>query len=902
MTISKDLESRLKADFLANLMNHAKSDYKNLLVSEIVGVGSNAESVIENSLQSHFDLLDNLSGTPTPTVSPTTDIAMETQILPIDNIHNQNELLSGNIYRELPDIYSKMGSHVFRVVFYKVDNSERVMWFTKNPDIIETFGMQPQSKTESEEQELVQRQLENAKIRVFDLNKQQWRQVNFNRLVKDSEELSLMAFDINDSTWANLLHEDETLPTVEKEVFKHFSQVGTDYVVSSNAPRLDLSHVRELITGDYENLSDFVTESPTVSEIAPEQVEQVPVQEVPQEHTSISVSDYPEYIKGVALNNVNSVFSMLQDHIAKVYFYKKEGELREMWCTKNSQIVDAQGDTPKGDKTQEELMEQKASQISSGSLSVYDIQAKGWRRINLNKLATSEVIPLSFYSIEKPFWALDIKNLDTGLDISDFNLRRLQYNAERDFSPIEITDYTVDGLLELLAPTTDTMNSREVLIEQIRQQPDWARDILSENQVKVTFVKRNGDIRHMLATKNIEILTSLGIQNVSDSDLVDARPTMITVVDIEKSLEDNKVAIRRLNLETLTSKNNNLPFVIVPIGTDSSTIDINYYNEHKSNVLKVLDGELEGTREPITNQDITFGEVQGVTDSNDNIADVMAVAVEKVIPTLSHKRYSVENYLLNKVIKQNYLRVFIECGASNIVESSFSTSLTLNNLGIILGYNGVHLVFKANNSDNIKIWNNLNNKNKISQENMNALIRLIADKLLIPEEDSKSFADMFIAYQQLLAQDLKLISRQNTILNTKDDSIVKKLARIRGMLSKEPQAKPNNKFIPNVFKIEQHANSIISMEYKDAVIVIGDNRLYVYSKNTVKPRCVFIQKDLMSFNAQFNLLVEKGLKILQNTYPNDDFRQIEHLIRIYLTMPINLRIKDQNLYSYIEKD
>jgi hypothetical protein len=74
----------------------------------------------------------------------------------------------------------------------------------------------------------------------------------------------------------------------------------------------------------------------------------------------------------------------LTKHVVTVEFIKKDGNLRIMNCTLNSDLL------PPAPELTEEVKKQPRK-ISESTMAVYDVDAKGWRSFTITSIKTIEI-------------------------------------------------------------------------------------------------------------------------------------------------------------------------------------------------------------------------------------------------------------------------------------------------------------------------------------------------------------------------------------------------------------------------------------------------------------------------------------------------------------------------------
>lgn len=244
-----------------------------------------------------------------------------------------------------------------------------------------------------------------------------------------------------------------------------------------------------------------------------------------------------------------SAVNILASHIVRVVFIKKDGSSRVLYGTRNPKIIENfVGELPPAKPTTPEEKEQKLrKQILTGSIPIFDIEAKGWRMLNVNNLSTSHS-DISFLIIPKNvdindfIGNYDTKNIRSVIEYTldyDYSTRNntfldsvgsqnpddqqhnsnfanqqrdsFEYN-QRDFSPVQ----------EILVHETPVQETRvhETQVHETRvQEPSNSnatyfpklsvlefRDKLKTSIAFAKFVKKSGEPRVMWFTLNDSII------------------------------------------------------------------------------------------------------------------------------------------------------------------------------------------------------------------------------------------------------------------------------------------------------------------------------------------------------------------------------------------------------------
>lgn len=621
--MGESLNNKLKSDFLANIMNHSKKDMQSIIVQEVLSNSAHAEDVIVNSLQAVYDLKNNVNAINIPQTNQTSS-----NINSNLDFNNYNEDTAINFSNDASEILNLLDAYVLRVRFVKTNGEYRTMWATRNKSIIIALGKQPKSN-KSDYELLLERknQLFSKKIKVIDLEKGDWRVLSLDNLVIDNtvENLpNIIKYKVDEYIWLKILNNKLSV----KESLKNY-YIDTNGIVSVGKSA-DFLAQEEQVDVSVENTSD---------------------KKIFYNDTSAEIN--PEYIATYAKTHPEFILDKLSSQICRVMFYKKDGSVREMWCTRNSNIIESEGQASKIIKSDAEKAEEKRKQISSGSFTVFDLSVRNWRRLNLATLVTDvPESPIAFFDIDKALWAelFETTKLLENIDTT-FNLETFKFNEESNYEENNLLDYSRDGLFNTLVGNKNMENRPEVNVamsQYLKQNATIVNDLLKYNIVRAVFVKRDGSKRLMWCTRNSEIIQNQGFQIKTPDDKA-IEIAQFEVYDLEAE------GIRRLNINQLFVAENVIPFMAFNILDKNwyklfkgETTSIAIFNQYKDNtILEYENGN-----------DIKFGYDSFIFKSNQVIEQPDNLIIENLLNTfeessdISHQ----ENSHIDKAINTEQLK------------------------------------------------------------------------------------------------------------------------------------------------------------------------------------------------------------------------------------------------------
>lgn len=888
--MSESLKNKLKSDFLANVMKHSKKDMQSIIVQEVLSNSSNAESVIINALNSGYALKQHAetSVEPTPTVENTENTL---------NIREYNDKMALGISNLSEELLNGMQENVYRVRFVKSNGDYRVMWATRKKSIIDGLNKQPRNSNKSVAELMEERnkQIATNKLKVLDLEKGDWRVLNLNNLATVDEDYpNIIKFKADEFKWLRILNDDETLDEMLKN-----SYIDNHGFVSIGKNDVD------------------------------EQVEQETFEEsVANEETQISQSYTPEYIANYVARNPELVLDKLSNQICRVMFYKKDGSVREMWCTRNSNIIEAEGQAPKTVKSDAEKAEERQKQLNYGSFTVFDISVRGWRRLNLASLVTDgEESPIAFFDIDKSLWAelfettKQLNNIDTS-----FDLNSLKFNEESKYTSVPLLDYSRDGLFNSLIGVKNETERPAVnvaMAQYLKQNPEVVNNLLKYNVVRAVFVKRDGSKRVMWCTRNPELLENSEI-TIKTPEEKAIEIAQFEVYDFEAE------GVRRLNINQLYVADNETPLMAF------NMLDKNWYHLLKEEVTV---SEVFTDYKPKSINDYINGEdVEFTYDSYlFNGGDVITIETELTIPNLLESLASTEHSedfqttiendrKLNKEQLKAIFNKFIENERiiPNMMDIEFDVSFakaqselaSIPNSEVeyidedkkifIASYhntfyygvapNGVYGLYKRGKS--VKVLSNRLNKLQLIPNNASQINDILIEEFgseLISNENLQEIGNIV---RKLIRLNVLYTKHYNKKLNvsqiavniSKDTTISDKLERVNSGINLgktlparhklKQTEKQNIKILPNGF---------IRIQVSDYIFYIGDKRAYIYTNN--KYELIGSFKQQTSFNNEVKMLVDFVINYANTNLGNRVGTHLQEFLTLYLLNGINLRFK-----------
>lgn len=909
--MGESLNNRLKSDFLANIMNHSKKDMQSIIVKEVLSNSANAEDVIVNSLQAVYDLKNNVN-------APNNQQRSKKSTNRNSNIdfkkYNKANTIKFSI--DVSGIFELLNDYVLRVRFFKTNGEPRTMWATRNQSIIQSLDKQPKSnKSEYERNQEIENQLLSKKIKVIDLEKGDWRVLNLDNLVVDTtvENLpNIIKYKVDEYIWLKILNNEISV----KESLQNY-YIDSNGIISVG------------------NSDDFIEQSEQE-----EQTEQVDLSVENNTDSQIFDNDIPanitpEYIANYANAHPEFILDKLSSQICRVIFYKKDGSVREMWCTRNPDIIEAEGQAPKTIKSDDEKAEEKRKQISSGSFTVFDLSVRGWRRLNLSTLVTdSTESPIAFFDIDKALWAelFETTKLLENIDTT-FNLETFKFNEESNYKENNLLDYSINGLFNTLIgnKNMETRPAVNVAMSQyLKQNTTIVNDLLKYNIVRAVFVKRDGSKRLMWCTRNPEIIQNQGFQ-IKTPDEKAIEIAQFEVYDLEAE------GIRRLNINQLFVAENEIPFMAFNILDKNwyklfkgETTYIDIFNQYKDNtILEYENGN-----------DIEFGYDSFIFNSNQVIEQPDNLTVENLLNTFEESSdiQRQDNSHMDRVINTEQLKsIFNKLSAdvriipnkmdidfdisfitaqnelSNIPDTKVEYVDNTRNIFIVnykdifyfgVAPNGVYGMYKKGNS--VKVLSNRLNKLRLVPNNVtqiNNILRAEFGTDLVNEMELNNLGNIIrkLVKLNVLYTDhftKKLNVSQIAVNMNKDATILAKFQRVNEGINLGKTLPPRHNLKQTESRnISILPNGFIKIQFQNYVFYIGDKRAFVYVNN--KYELIGSFKTQTSFNNEIKMLVDYVITYV-NTNMGENFgNQLELFLKLYLLDGINLRFKGyfQNIES-----
>lgn len=906
--MGESLNNKLKSDFLANIMNHSKKDMQSIIVQEVLSNSANAEDVIVNSLQAVYDLKNNVNATNIPQSNQTS-----TNINSNLDFNKYNEETAIKFSNDASGIFDLLNDYVLRVRFVKTNGEYRTIWATRNQSIINSLDKQP--KSNKSEYELIQereKQLLSRKIKVIDLEKGDWRVLSLDNLVVDNtvENLpNIIRYKVDEYIWLKILNNEISV----KESLKNY-YIDYNGIVS---------------VGNY---GDFLAQE--------EQVEQVDVSVGNNTDSQIFDNDIsanitPEYIATYAQTHPEFILDKLSYQICRVMFYKKDGSVREMWCTRNSDIIEAEGQAPKTIKSDAEKAEEKRKQISYGSFTVFDLSVRGWRRLNLSTLVTdSTESPIAFFDIDKALWAelFETTKLLENIDTT-FNLETFKFNEESNYEENNLLDYSRDGLFNTLVGNKNMENRPEVNVamsQYLKQNATIVNDLLKYNIVRAVFVKRDGSKRLMWCTRNPEIIQNQGFQIKTPDDKA-IEIAQFEVYDLEAE------GIRRLNINQLFVAENVIPFMAFNILDKNwyklfkgETTYIDIFNQYKDNtILEYENGN-----------DIEFGYDSFIFNSNQVIEQPNNLIVENLLNTFEESSdiQRQENSHIDRAINTEQLKsifnklsddvriipnkmdidfdisfITAQNELSNIPDTKVEYVDNTRNIFIVnykdifyfgVAPNGVYGMYKKGNS--VKVLSNRLNKLRLVPNNVTQINNILIAEFGTDLVDEMELNDLGNIIRKLVKLNVlytdhftkKLNVSQIAVNMNKDSTILAKFQRVNEGINLGKTLPPRHKLKQTESRnILILPNGFIKIQFQNYVFYIGDKRAFVYFNN--KYEAIGSFKNQTSFNNEIKMLVNYVITYANTNMGENLGNQLESFLNLYLLDGINLRFKGylQNIES-----
>lgn len=912
--MGESLNNRLKSDFLANIMNHSKKDMQSIIVKEVLSNSANAEDVIVNSLQAVYDLKNNINA---PNIQQRSKKSTNRNSNIDFKKYNKANTIKFSI--DVSDIFELLNDYVLRVRFFKTNGEPRTMWATRNPSIIQSLDKQPKSnKSEYERNQEIENQLLSKKIKVIDLEKGDWRVLNLDNLVVDTtvENLpNIIKYKVDEYIWLKILNNEISV----KESLQNYYIDSNGIISVGNADDFIEQSEQEEQTEQTEQV-DLSVENNTDSQIF---------------DNDISANITPEYIADYAETHPEFILDKLSSQICRVMFYKKDGSVREMWCTRNPDIIEAEGQAPKTIKSDAEKAEEKRKQISSGSFTVFDLSVRGWRRLNLSTLVTdSTESPIAFFDIDKALWAelFETTKLLENIDTT-FNLETFKFNEESNYKENNLLDFSINGLFNTLIgnKNMETRPAVNVAMSQyLKQNTNIVNDLLKYNIVRAVFVKRDGSKRLMWCTRNPEIIQNQGFQ-IKTPDEKSIEIAQFEVYDLEAE------GIRRLNINQLFVAENEIPFMAFNILDKNwyklfkgETTYIDIFNQYKDNtILEYENGN-----------DIEFGYDSFIFNSNQVIEQPDNLTVENLLNTFEESSdiQRQDNSHMDRVINTEQLKsIFNKLSAdvriipnkmdidfdisfitaqnelSNIPDTKVEYVDNTRNIFIVnykdifyfgVAPNGVYGMYKKGNS--VKVLSNRLNKLRLVPNNItqiNNILRAEFGTDLVNELELNNLGNIIrkLVKLNVLYTDhftKKLNVSQIAVNMNKDATILAKFQRVNEGINLGKTLPPRH----NLKQTESRniyilPNGFIKIQFQNYVFYIGDKRAFVYVNNKYESIGSF--KTQTSFNNEIKMLVDYVITYVNTNMGGNFGNQLELFLKLYLLDGINLRFKGyfQNIES-----
>lgn len=658
-----------------------------------------------------------------------------------------------------------------------------------------------------------------------------------------------------------------------------------------------------------------------------------------------------EHISQLAKANPEFILSNLQTKVARFLYYKKNGEVREMWCTRNRDIIDALGKSPKAEKTQEEQAIERDKQIQSKSFTVFDLAVSGWRKINLNQLVETEGVPVSFFDINKPLWAEILKTYAPMLEATEdsYDIQTFTFKIEEEIPSVYIVDYTLEGLFNtLLAKYMEGDSPINIAMSQaLQENPALACSLLDTKIVRAVFVKRDGSKRVMWCTRHRELLENeeMTIKTLAEKSIEIGQ---FEVYDLEAE------GMRRLNINQLYVQDNENPFMSFDFNDSNwkeimeGSLDAKDVFESTNNkeIEDYLAGSLVefnynsfifngGTKlaipEPLSIEGLKSAEV-GTENNQQTVEPTVANNTQGNSKMTIEDLKRVSNVLLDELpkgINKNHMDMEYETAyayakkqltllTSNkvqIVHIDTETNTIISSFKniIFLGYcpRGVFGVMKKQNK--LLLLSDASNRFELSQSNLDNLCNLVANEYGLENEEDlqelRTYLHKGILLQDKIKSDFKRRASlsQSLVLINRDPSVKAKYERIQKGIDEGKKLPPRHRLRQTERRnIEITSNGYFRINLNDLTVMIGDGKAFAYlvddEINSRIPVKIATVDSRSSINKEINELVQKTRDFLhQNISPNcaDDFLEYT---KLYIINGLNLRLQNryfENIQSYI---
>lgn len=298
-----------------------------------------------------------------------------------------------------------------------------------------------------------------------------------------------------------------------------------------------------------EEEEEVQVENGTNTESVPNVIETTRTEQEVETNATPQVSNEQRMVKAKALQSMSYILERLQTGVVRVEFLTKKGDKRVMWATTSHPVLTAEDATPKKQLTEEEREAKRQKTIDTGMVSVFDLNARAWRMINLNTLLDSADFPIICFNLEYKLWALlkenlvDLADFKNKYDTTTFELINESEFGHSEFS--EIHHYIVPNMISEL---TDEVRNQQKYAKEVRELQNFPRRALlylHTHVVRAEFRKVDGSKRVMFATLNPDILEDNEV-DISGVDFEqEEQKGMLTVYDLKER------GLRKLNLNTL---------------------------------------------------------------------------------------------------------------------------------------------------------------------------------------------------------------------------------------------------------------------------------------------------------------------------------------------------------------
>lgn len=650
-----------------------------------------------------------------------------------------------------------------------------------------------------------------------------------------------------------------------------------------------------------------------------------------------------EMIQRFVVQNPQMVLEKLQEGICRAVYYKNDGTAREMWCTRNKDILQGEGQDSKTVRTEEEIQQERRKQVSEGMFKVYDISAKGWRRLNIEQLVVEGTIPFISFQIDKPLWAEIIQTFKELPELNNqtYDIKTLSLTEERTIASVPLVDYSLQGLYNTLLADYMTENSpiNIAMSLTLKEKPEIACSLLNSKVVRAVFVKRDGSKRVMWCTRIPQILQDNN-EELKSSEEKSIEIAQFEVYDLEAE------GMRKLNINNLYVADNENPFMAFDYNdkawyqifkgekqaedvfqeNKSSEVD-NYLSGNlseftytgfvfdsgdKVNIPESLEinNILQSFEQNTTNsvEQGTSSESQEGTNDSDVLTSEDAIKVfdellsmEKIIPNSMDIEYDLAydfaKRRLLEVSTHKFRNVVSVDDEKKVVIISFLNT-------IYFGYTsrGIYGVFKHNNK--IAVFSDKISKLSLVETNAHVVTEYLSLKYGILDSEAQSDLFYLIRHLALLQAKIKenyprrlKLSLINVSIQ-KDPLLLEKYKRIQAGCQLGKSLPPRHRLRQTEKrKIVIMPNGCIRIEMKDFVVILGEAKAFYQASPSDNFVEIVKLPKRSSINNEVNSLLDGVKNYLNQEVSPNTANEFNEFTTLYISRGLDMRMKD----SYFEK-